>query len=73
MNIGEAAKKARQNAGLTRNQLASKAGYSYANLRNIEDNIANPRVDMVIDIADTLGISVDEYIGHTTKGGDNNG
>lgn len=67
MSIGEAAKIARQNAGLTRKQLAIQSGYGYPNIRNIEENIINPRIDMIVDIADTLGISVDEYIGYKVK------
>ena len=67
MNIGEATKKARKKAGLKRRELAEKSGYTYANIRNIENNLVNPKIDTVIDLAETLGISIYEYIGIKPK------
>lgn len=63
MTIGESATKARENANLTRKQLAEKAGYDYMTLYYFEEGLRFPRITTVVDFANILGISLDEYIG----------
>lgn len=69
MTIGEAASKARKKAGLTINELAEKSGYSAGTIWGFENNIRGTHITIVIDLADTLGISVSEYIGQKGKTG----
>lgn len=67
MTMGEAAKKARKKARLTLRELEELSGYSHQTICNFENNVKTPKITTVIDLADTLGISVDEYIGHKVK------
>lgn len=67
MTIGESTKKARENAGITIGKLAEKAGYHYNTVWWMENDIVTPKISTVIDLADALGISVDEYVGHEVK------
>ena len=68
MTYGDAAVFARERAGLTRTDLANKAGVSYATVWFIENNERYPNLETVIKIVDALGISLDEYINHVVKG-----
>ena len=67
MTIGDYMRRARQKAGLTIIQLSEKSGFNAAVISQIETEKVEPRIYTVIDLADTLGISVDEYIGHKAK------
>lgn len=71
MTIGQSMRKARKNAKLTIKELAEKSGYSRNNIQGIETDIHTPRISTVIDIADALGVSIDELVGHEVKGGAN--
>lgn len=64
MTVGEAMKVARQKAGLTQEELATITGISAPSLNHYENDKHMPRVDTVEMLADTLGISIDEYVGH---------
>lgn len=66
MTVGEAMKKAREKAGLTQNALATITGISPTSLNQYERDKYLPRVDVAEMLADTLGISIDEYVGHGT-------
>lgn len=67
MTIGESAIKAREKANLTRKQLAEEAGYDYMTLYYFEEGLRFPRITTIIDFADVLGISLDEYIGRNVS------
>ena len=64
MTVGEAMKQAREKAGLTQNALATITGISPTSLNQYERDKYLPRVDVAEMLADTLGISIDEYVGH---------
>lgn len=66
MTVGEAMKQAREKAGLTQNALATITGISPTSLNQYERDVYLPRIDAVEMLADTLGISIDEYVGHGT-------
>lgn len=69
MTVSEAMKRAREKAGLTQGQLAKISGVFSQNISKYELGQALPRVDTAEFLADALGISIDEYIGHETKAG----
>ena len=64
MTLGQAMRRARKEAGLTIQELAEKSGYSQSTISAIETDKNAPKVTTVTDLADVLGLSVDEYTGH---------
>ena len=62
-------RKARINAGLTVLKLANRAGITHSSISMSEHGRRNPSLGTVILLADVLGISIDEYVGHKPKGG----
>ncbi len=68
MTVGEAMRKARKNQGVSVDELAKKSGYHPQQIWSWENETFMPRLTAVIDIADALGISVDELIGHSVGG-----
>lgn len=67
MTIGESMRAARKKAGLTQKQLADKSGIPQPTISVIERGKYFPRLLTTIDMADALGITVDEYIGHSAR------
>lgn len=70
MNIGENIRKYRTKERLSREKLALKCKglFSASHLRAIEKGkTKNPGIDIIVGIADALGISIDELIGRKTK------
>lgn len=66
---GAKMREARINAGLTISELAYRAGVTPTTVTGSENGQKNPSLSTVILLADVLGISIDEYIGHKPKGG----
>jgi len=65
--LGKRLQKARQNAGLTQQQLCSKANLSFSTLTKIERGaIKSPSIFTIQSIASALDLSLDELIGQTT-------
>ncbi len=60
-------KAARLEAGLSIKELTEKAQLGENTLSNWENGSRLPRIDSAVLVADVLGISVDEYIGHKVK------
>jgi transcriptional regulator with XRE-family HTH domain len=50
----------REQAGLTREQLAHKAGLTSGVIYKLETGRARPRYDTVVKIAEALGVSIAE-------------
>lgn len=71
MTVGEAMRAAREKAGLTQYELAAITGISPTSLNQYERDKHTPRIDAAEMLADTLGISIDEYVGHVESKGDN--
>ena len=67
MTHAESMRIAREKAGLTIKELSEKAHVCENTLGNWENGHSLPRVDSAIIVADVLGISVAEYIGHRVK------
>lgn len=58
---------ARLNAGLTQRELAKAAGIAHTTVCNYEQDRVSPSLYNIIDLADVLGIALDEYIGRRIK------
>ena len=63
--IGEAMLAARLEAGIRQNKLAECSGVKAGLISDYERDMRYPTLLTLIALADTLGISIDEYIGHT--------
>jgi len=61
--IGENIKRLRTKQGLSQDDLARKADLKYSTLAKIEgDFVKKPGVQMVVKIAKTLGVSVEDLL-----------
>ena len=69
MTVGEAMRMAREKANYSRKELSKLSGINAYNIGQYELDRNNPRIDVVELLADALGISIDEYIGHEVKAG----
>lgn len=58
---------AREEAGLSVKELTEKAQIRRSTLSKWENGHGLPRIDSAVLVADALGISVDDYIGHKVK------
>ena len=65
--IGNNMRLARKKTNLTLMKLAELSGISYQVINRYETDKTVPGVDKVEILADVLGISIDEYIGHDAK------
>lgn len=66
MTRGEHMRKAREDAGLTLRQLDALSGITYSMISRYERDVYPARISLanVEILADTLGLTIDEYIGH---------
>ena len=64
MTRGEQMKQARMRAGLTRKRLAEISGGHQNTIVGVEQGIVQGNIATIELLADALGISIDEYIGH---------
>ena len=62
--IGQHIKEHRKAAGLTLRELASISGLTFASIGHYERNERFPSCMSLIALADALGVSIDELIGH---------
>ena len=67
MTIGEAMRAARNKAGLMIKELSGISGVSKVLISRYERDLTRPIIDNVEILADALGISIDEYIGHEVR------
>lgn len=65
--IGNNMRLARKKTNLTLMKLAELSGISYQAINRYEIDKTMPGIDKVEILADVLGISIDEYIGHDAK------
>lgn len=65
MTIGKAIAQCRSRKGITTNELAIKAGVHYQTIYLWETDKATPRVDLLIYVAEVLGVTLDELVGRT--------
>lgn len=57
----------RKRAGLSLRELAAMAGVQYNTICRLERGTHLGRIDTLELLADALGLSIDEYVGHTVK------
>lgn len=68
LTIGQAIKKARKAKKITQVELAEIIGHSRGVICKWETDKRTPLITAVIDIADALGVSIDELVGREVKG-----
>lgn len=72
MTFGEAMRQCRTKKGFSIEKLAKFSGISYAMICFIEQDKRNPSLITLEALADTLDVSLDEYVGwNDIKGGKN--
>lgn len=59
---------ARVTRGMSRAELAKSAGVGVRTLEYYEAGETEPGITKLIQLANAMGISIDEYIGHKTVG-----
>lgn len=64
MSIGENLKKIRAEFGLSQEDLAILADTTPWAISKIESNTNPPKLKIIINIADALGLTLDEVVGH---------
>jgi transcriptional regulator with XRE-family HTH domain len=62
ISLGINIKKLRNDAGLTQDELADKAGCSARQISDLENGKANPSLEIIVSIANTLGVGVDRLV-----------
>lgn len=67
MTVGQAMRETRKLAGLTQEQLAAKASINRVTLARLESDRHVGRIDVIENLADALGVSIDRYTGHRIK------
>lgn len=64
---GAAMTRARMKAGLSQSELARLSGIGLVTLARWERDEANANIASLELVADVLGISIDEYVGHKVR------
>lgn len=68
MTQGEYMRRARQKAGMTAAKLAELSGVSRETIHALEcGRVRYGRLDNIMLLADALGLSIDEYVGHKVR------
>lgn len=67
MTMGESMRAARKKAGMTQCKLSKISGVTRSNISEYENDYKSPNICTVEALADSLGIGIDEYIGHEVK------
>ena len=66
--VSKNTKKLRQQTGLSQDQMARKADIPYSTYLKIESGTTpNPSIQNVLNIAEALGISLDELVGRKPR------
>lgn len=68
MTRGQRMRKLRQEAGLNIVELANLSTVSHVTISRLELDQGSPNLETIILLADVLGLSIDEYVGHVVKG-----
>jgi quercetin dioxygenase-like cupin family protein/DNA-binding XRE family transcriptional regulator len=68
VSIGERLRSAREDAGLTLEQTAERAGLSKAHLSRLESAERQPSIAALLTLADVLGTAVSTLLGEPTAG-----
>ena len=70
MTRGDYMRQARQRAGLTLSALSKLSGVHQNTINAIETGRTQGTINTIEELADAIGISVDEYIGHVVTRSD---
>lgn len=68
MTMGECIRAARKKAGITVTELSRISGVPESTIWGYETSVAKRPIENMIAIADVLGLSLDELVGHERKG-----
>ena len=71
MTRGDHMKQARVSAGLTQRALSKISGIHQQTINALENGYVQGTISTIETLADAIGISVDEYIGHVVTKSDN--
>lgn len=66
--LGINIKRYREDKGISAGKLAEKAGVSLSHINNIESASANASAEVLVRIANTLGVSIDILLSDSLKG-----
>ena len=72
IDIGQALKEHRENAGLSQSELARRTGIKQVNISRWERNENFPNIIDCITLADFYGISIDYLVGYENEDGSKN-
>lgn len=64
MTRGDYMRKAREDAGLTLRELGEISGISFNTISRYERGLYQGNINNIEILADTLGLTIDEYVGH---------
>lgn len=67
MTRGEYMRAAREEAGWMMADLAAQAGVAHTTLSYLERDLHAGTINTLEMLADVLGLTIDEYVGHTVK------
>jgi len=65
--LGDELRKARKDAGLSQEKLASKAGVHRTYVSLLERNVKSPTVDVLLRLCKAMGVSAAEIIGRVER------
>lgn len=64
---GNVIKKLRSDAGMNQEELAKKLGVTKAAISNYETGLRAPKQDLLFDLSNIFGVSIDAFFPKTTK------
>ena len=67
MDFGKRLRSARMQCGLTQQQLADKIGATLRNYQCYEQGTRRPKYEMLVAIADTVGVTTDWLLGRSDE------
>ncbi len=66
-DFGKNLKRIRKNKGYTQKELAEHLHFGYSAISNYESGRNEPSLDILMELADILGVTTDELIGYDLK------
>jgi len=65
--VGEELRKAREDAGLTQEELSSKARVDRSYISQLERGLKSPTLDMLLRLCKAMGVSASEIVARVEK------
>lgn len=66
--FGERLRELREQAGLSRQELAERAGLKMSRIRDLEQGVNIPRWDAVVALSRALGVSCEDFLEEPARG-----